>query len=193
MEPVPVTFESLISSSSVWAYDIEYSDIGLGSIQNQSQYDNFPWDNADVLDRNGFKSNSLSLNENHKDEVNKVDWLSIGIIAWVEVLIAAYAHESGEDPNRSGGIGLLIAPLVFQEEGSLAQNLLYTAFVGYNLSIDEDDYSESEVARNNFLLLNIILGMDRFFKGADDNGKHSFIGIRPTNDGMLFIKNYRFD
>lgn len=177
-----------VSSTSVWAYGNEYLGIGMGSAQYQFQDGNIPSDYPNVLDRNGFKPDSLSLNV--VDEIAKGGWLTF---AWLEVILAAYAPHSAKDPKRTGAIGLLIAPSVFQHEGGWGGKLFYTAFVGYNLSIDEDDYSESEVARNNFILLNLTLGIDRFLKGFDDNGKHSFIGVRPINDGMLFTKNYRFD
>ena len=75
-----------LSSTSVRAFGNEYPNIGVGSNHYQLWRCASASEYPDVLDRNGFESNSFSLND--KDEIDKVDWLDIGGIVLGEIVLA---------------------------------------------------------------------------------------------------------
>lgn len=131
--------------------------------------------------------------------------------AWAETAVALFSWMAAEAPNGYGTLLLAVTPWALAEAkaefpgddnrlGSVVAVGVIAVIAGYNISVDEDDYSKDEVFRNNFLFYNLLLGGGYLLSklSGDENNYYErsrsgiSLGLRPTEDGVMLGLNYRF-
>lgn len=131
--------------------------------------------------------------------------------AVVESIAMLASWIAAEEPNGFGSLLLAITPWAIAEAeaefpedndtlATVATIGVVVVIAGYNISVEEDDYSKSEVFRNNFLFYNLLLGGGYLLSKVSDDGGNSYgrsrgassLGLQPTEDGVVLGLNYRF-
>lgn len=117
----------------------------------------------------------------------------------LEGMFAANAWLASENPNAYGAVTALLFPLA-AGEGSSSNTTKWVGFVGaesialYNLNIDEDKESKSEIFKNNMLAWHLFagaVGLTGYIMG-DYCSKKSLSLIPTPAGGAQLVYNYKF-
>ncbi len=124
----------------------------------------------------------------------------ITVFFLLEGMLGINAWLASENPHAYGAVGALLFPLAAGGEGSQNETEVWVGLIGaesiafYNLSIDEEEKTKSEIFKNNMIAWHLFAGVlltTKYIIG--DNDSNESLSIKPnTYGGLQFVYNYKF-
>jgi hypothetical protein len=132
-----------------------------------------------------------TVKANESQEQKKIEPNPFYMFHSAEALFAVNAWMASEDPNAYGAIGALVFPIAGCNVKYCLDLAAFETVAIYNLSIDPDEMSKSEIFKNNIIAWHLAAGFTMLSAHIfEDKGyKLNFI---PTFDGGGIQFKYNF-
>ncbi len=140
----------------------------------------------------------IHAEENVELAQTKEDIHPVLLFLLVEGIIGVNAWMASEDPHTYGALSALLFPLAGSSQDSPTQHWVKLAAVEsvalYNLSIDEDKKSKSEIFKGNVIAWHLvagIVGLSGYLVG-DGSAQESLKFTPVSNRGPQLVYSYKF-
>lgn len=142
----------------------------------------------------------LHAEETIKIEPKQDTMHPVAMFFLVEGMLGINAWMASENPRAYGVVGALLFPLAAGGQGDLTATEQWVGLIGaesiavYNLSIDDEKTSKSEIFKNNMIAWHLFagaLGITSYLVGDTDSNES--LSLKPTAyGGAQLVYNYKF-
>ena len=137
-------------------------------------------------------------------EEREKEWTDspIANVVLIESLFGVNAYLASLDPRAYGVAGAVLFPIgAINGESSLSNATLWVGLASaealalYNIGLDEDEMSDSEIFKNNFIGWHVVTGIiavTGYFSGDFNRNKKIALNYLAEPRGGRFMLSYRF-